>query len=63
MDWSHTRLDAMRNLLSAIGLWQLLQRVPAVDGDAREWKKIYSANAHLLDDTHVIAPGQKIVLP
>jgi nucleoid-associated protein YgaU len=32
-------------------------------GDAREWKKIYAANRHLLDDNKSIEVGQKIVLP
>ena len=32
-------------------------------GDAKEWKKIYSANRHLLETSQNIEVGQKIVLP
>lgn len=32
-------------------------------GDAREWKKIYAANRHLLDEAKSLEVGQKIVLP
>src|SRR5262249_22797634 len=32
-------------------------------GDAREWKKIYAANRHLLDNAKSLEVGQKIVLP
>ncbi len=32
-------------------------------GDAKEWKKIYAANRHLLETTQNIEVGQKIVLP
>ena len=32
-------------------------------GDAKEWKKIYAANRHLLENNQSIEVGQKIVLP
>jgi LysM repeat protein len=41
-------------------LGKIAQRVY---GDAKDWKKIYTANRHLLDNAKALEVGQKIVLP